>query len=573
LRGSGAAAAALFFTLHASAQPAGGEPPAGAAPGEPIPPATASPADPSEEAPVPPPPPPSDEAAGTEFKPRFVLETGRTPVAPPDAEQLRVQLHGEYQIRGAMFSDLSLRPFANDPSTGALGQTARVYHWLRLTPRVSYRDNLTLIGQLDVPRGFFAGQETDHVGEAARPYDERNPLGIEPRWLYLEYLSPIGLFRVGQQPSHWGMGILANDGDHPTLFGDYFGGSITERIAFATKPAGKDSPFTVALAGDLVFKDATADLTDEDRAFQGVLAAFYADKRDNMIGFYGVYRHQRRTRESLPGREFDETLGVWVFDSSGKFNAKIPGLSGHVFGGYEVAYLLGDTNLTRTVNQTRNNEREDVRALGAAARLGAVTTSGSGDQRWGNFVATLEWGWAQGDADPNDGVSHRFRFDPNHNVGLILFDEVLAWKTARAATEAANPGLTARPPAGANLLASNGGVFGATYLNPTVVWRPTRPLDLKLGAVIAQTTADFVDPVQVATTGNYRNYDGGDPRSHDLGVELDLGTEYRLGLDHGMTLEIGAQGGVFFPGNAFADAAGNKLDNQYLGVMRLGLQY
>jgi len=304
-----------------------------------------------------------------------------------------------------------------------------------------------------------------------------------------------------------------------------------------------------------------------------VLAAFYADKHENMIGFYSVYRTQRRTRESLPGREFDETLNVWGFDSAGKFNAKIPGASGYVFGEYEVAYLLGDTSYARTVTQARNNEREDIRALGAAARLGAVTTSGSGDQRWGKFVATLEWGWTQGDANPTDGVSHRFRFDPNHNVGLILFDEVLAWKTARAASIAADPGLTARPPAGSQLLPSNGSVFGATYLYPSVVWRPTRPLDVKLAAVIAQTTADFVDPVQVATTGNFRNYDGGDPKSHDLGVELDFGTEYRLPLDYGMNLELGAQGGVLFPGNAFADAGGNKMDNQYLGVLRLGLQY
>ena len=558
--GGGAAASVLFLTSQVLAQASAAPPPVAA---------TVEPPG----APVPPPPPPSDETTGTEFKPRFVLETGRTPVRPPDPEQLRFQLHGEYQVRGTLLSDLPLRRFGTDESSDSLGQTGRVTHWLRLTPRLSYRETLNVIGQLDVPRGFFIGQETRHVEEAEQPYDDRQPLGIEPRWLYAEYLSPIGLFRVGQQPSHWGMGILANDGDHPELFGDYFGGSIAERIAFATKPAGKDSPFTVAVAGDLVFKDATADLVDGDRAFQGVLAAYYADKHENMIGLYGTYRHQTRSRESIPGREFDETLKVWVFDSSGRFNAKIPGIAGHVFGEYEVAYLLGDTSMFRTVNQTRNNEREDIRALGAAARLGAVTTRGEGDDRWGNFVATLEWGWAQGDANPNDGVSRRFRFDPNHNVGLILFDEVLAWKTARAATIASDPGLVNRPPAGSDLLPSNGGVFGATYLNPTVVWRPTRPLDVKLGAVIAQTTADVVDPVQVATTGRFRNWDGGDPKSHDLGVEIDLGTEYRMPLDYGMTLELGAQGGVFFPGNAFADGDGHKMDKQYLGVGRLGLQY
>ncbi len=323
-----------------------------------------------------------------------------------------------------------------------------------------------------------------------------------------------------------------------------------------------------------MFKDATADLEDGDRAFQGVLAAFYADKHDNMIGFYGVYRDQRRTRESLPGREFDESLKVWALDSSGKFNAKIPGLSGHVFGEYEVAYLLGDTSSFRTVNQTRNNEREDVRALGASAFSLArsrprakATTAGATSSRSSSGAGP------KATQTRTTALSRRFRFDPNHNVGLILFDEALAWKTARASNIASDPALTNRPAPGSQLLPSNGGVFGATYLNPTVVWRPTRPLDLKLGAVIAQTTADVVDPVQVATTGRFRNYDGGDPKSHDLGVEIDVGTEYRLALDYDMTLQLGAQGGVFFPGNAFADAAGNKMDKQYLGVAKLGLQY
>src|SRR5690606_2329077 len=104
---------------------------------------------------------------------------------------------------------------------------------------------------------------------------------------------------------------------------------------------------------------------------------------------------------------------------------------GFVFGEYEVVYMFGDTSLVRTIQQTPDNERERIRAFGTATRLGAATTAGSGEARWGNFVAQLEWGWASGDADPNDGVTRRFRMDPNYNVGLILFDEVLAWKSAR----------------------------------------------------------------------------------------------------------------------------------------------
>jgi hypothetical protein len=356
------------------------------------------------------------------------------------------------------------------------------------------------------------------------------------------------------------------------LFGDYVDGSKVERILFATRPAGKESPVTVAVAGDVVFEDANARLVDGELALQGVVAAFYEDAAKNMLGFYAVYRNQRRSVEG-PAEESDETFDVVVFDSAGRFNAKLPGTPGHVFGEYEVAYLLGSTNAIRTLEQSRSGERETLRALGAVTRIGTVLTSGRGDARWGSVVAMIEWGWATGDANPNDGVTRRFRFDPNHNVGLILFDEVLAWKTARAATVAQDPALVARASPGVDELPSDGGIFGATYLYPSFVFRPVPELDLKTAAVIAQTTADFVDPVALALRGRFENYDGGDPTAHDLGLELDAGAEYRLPLERELTLQLGAQGGVFFPGNAFANEAGERLDTQWLAMGRLGMQF
>jgi hypothetical protein len=520
--------------------------------------------------PLPPPPPPSDAALGTEFQPRFVLDTGRVAMRPAEPDLLRFQLHGEYQVRVAELSDLELS--RENGTTDTLGQNTRVYHWLRVTPHFQIQNKLELVGQIDVPEGFFLGEKTNFVGAARHPLDDRNPFEIEPRWLYVDWSSPVGLFRVGQQPSHWGIGILANDGDHPTLFGDYVDGSKVERILFATRPAGKESPVTLAVAGDVVFEDANARLVDGELAMQGVVAAFYEDTAKNMLGFYAVYRNQRRSVEG-PTEEFDETSDVVVFDSAGRFNAKLPGTPGHVFGEYEVAYLLGSTSMIRTFEQARSGEKETLRALGAATRIGTVLTSGRGDARWGSVVAMIEWGWATGDANPNDGVTRRFRFDPNHNVGLILFDEVLAWKTARAASVAQDPALVARASPGVDELPSDGGIFGATYLYPSFVFRPVAELDLKTAAVIAQTTADFVDPVALALRGRFENYDGGDPTAHDLGLELDAGAEYRVPLESELTLQLGAQGGVFFPGNTFADEAGERLDTQWLAVGRLGMQF
>jgi hypothetical protein len=160
-------------------------------------------------------------------------------------------------------------------------------------------------------------------------------------------------------------------------------------------------------------------------------------------------------------------------------------------------------------------------------------------------------------------------------VGLLLFDEVLRFATARAATSAQDPELqrAGRPTPGVDLLPSNGGVFGAQYINPTAVIRPRRWLDLKAGMVIAQTTADLVDPYRLALNGAYVNYRGGDPRRHDLGVELDLGAEGRFALDYAMSLVLGAQGGVLFPGGALADAGGATMKTPWIVVGRGGLMF
>ena len=38
-------------------------------------------------------------------------------------------------------------------------------------------------------------------------------------------------------------------------------------------------------------------------------------------------------------------------------------------------------------------------------------------------------------------------------------------------------------------------------------------------------------------------------------------------------VELGAEGGVLFPGHAFDDAAGNALPTQYLGALKAGVLF
>ena len=533
--------------------------------------------------------------------PRLVLDTGRIPLTPAERDHIRFEMHGEEQLRVE-----GLRSFPLDPTATAvqatraqtgrsllgdsLGQNVFLSHWLRLTPTLQITDKLTLVGQIDLT-GLLLGDLAHDTSADRTPRDAYDGYSnVQPRWLYVDWLTPVGLVRAGQQPSHWGMGLVANDGDHPSLFGDYRYGNIVEQVLFATKPLGEKSPFVVALAGDLVYRDNFAVLANGDQAWQGILAAFY-EKGPDMLGLYGVYRHQTRNLSSEPSYDpYTGTLDVGVLDAAGHFARQVPlpDQTAYVFGAFEAALEVGSTNEERTIYQPESGNQTHIQAYGGAASAGVVfadhdaatahaATGASGERPdlWGRLVAQVEVGYASGDANPNDNTEKRFVFDPNHKVGLLLFDEIMRWQTARAATAAEDPHLSnaQRPPPGSNLLPSNGGVYGAQYVYPTAVYRPRPWLDLKGGAVIAQTTADVVDPYRLVKDGNYVNYEGGNPRRHDLGVELDGGVEGRFDIGTGLKLALGGQAGVLFPGGALADAGGVTLHTPWVAIGRLGVQF
>lgn len=522
--------------------------------------------------------------------PRLVNDSGRVEVHKAEDDRLKIQLHGEYQIRGQlqrsylMDATLSFRNANPGARQVSLQQNAFASNWLRITPRLQWRKNLEVVAQIDFAQGFVFGQTTKDVGTDYQPRDNSGDVGtyVLPRWLYVDWLTKYGLWRIGMQPNHWGMGILANDGDHPSIWGDYRLGQIAERILFATKPLGAKGPLTVALGADVVYRDWTARLYRGDVALQGVLAA-YLEKGPNQIGLFATVRSQQTDKTSGSDvYKYTDGLTVGVIDVAGKFAKPVPGATdAFVYGSAEAAIIFGDTNILRTPDMAASGQKTKLLSYGGAALIGVVHRAkadnvkpGTRPDVYGDLVGQVEIGYASGDADPLDGTEKRFTFDPNHKIGLILFDEVLRWNTARAAAAAQDPLLTngTRPPPGLNLLPSNGGVFGAEYINPTFIWRPRGWWDFKMGAVIAQTTADLVSPYRLALDGAYVNYSGGSSRARDLGVEMDWGTEIRVKVQSG-TLQLGAQGGVLFPGGALADAQGHVPSAPWLAMLRAGVQY
>ena len=463
-------------------------------------------------------------------------------------------LSGEYQVRGNAMSDIPLAPLTTDGVTSrSLGQNYWIEQWIRVRAELGIRPYLKLVGQLDLLNGVVAGDLAQGVSAGERPRDDYTAFtgsGVRPRWLYLDWTTPIGLVRAGVVGSYWGLGILANDGDHAPIFGDYRYGDLVARVAFATRPLGRTSPFVVALAGDYVLDDITANAFDGDRAWQAVLAAYY-EKDERRLGLYGVYRTQKN--------ELGDYLRVGVVDVNARWDTAEPS-GGRVFFALEAAFVFGTTTLTRSIER----DVYDVRQLSAVAQLGRHTD---------RFDVVFEAGYTSGDSNTLDGVQSRATLDPDHRVGLVLFPEVLAAMTARIGTLAASPELVGRPPRGADLLPSNGGVQGAMYLFPHILWRPRKWLEVRLGAVLARATTDVIDAYAQRARSENVSYRGGNPAYRDLGLELDSALLVRGDIATGVSLSGGVEGGILFTGRALDDAAGQPMDDVGLVRLRGGLSW
>ena len=451
-------------------------------------------------------------------------------------------------------------------------------------------DKVTVVGQADLT-GLLAGQLAHDTWADPTPRDSFDGYSnLQPRWLYADWLSPVGLVRAGQQPSHWGMGLVANDGDHPSLFGDYRLGNIVEQVLFATKPLGRDRPFFVALAGNLVYRDNYATLANGDRAWQGIVAAFYQQGQD-LLGVYGVYRSQRRDQSSMATYyPYEDELDVGVLDAAGRFARPLalPDDRAYVFGSFEAAVELEVDQ--RGAHHLRARERvpdadPGLRRRGdAGARARGPSRSRPSRARLARRAARLCGGaWWPSSRSGTRPVTPTLTTTPRSASSSI--------RTTRSASCSSTRSCDGRRRArrwprrirtcrtrsaarrGRTSLLSGAGVFGAEYVYPTFVVRPRRWLDLKAGAVIAQTTADYVDPYRLAVNGVYVNYAGGPAQRHDLGVELDGGFEARVPLERGMTLQLGGQAGVLAPGGALADAAGMTLPAPWVAIARVGLEF
>jgi hypothetical protein len=514
----------------------------------------------SAQAAEPPPPPP---AATRPLPESVVLPSTRAREPLPEPKAVKVRIDGEYEARQSFLTPLPLTPI--DESPASLDQTSRLFHWLRLRGLVLLGSRAEVRAEADLPRGMIYGREPDAVPDNGSDFDRVQPVRLHPRMLRLTVRDRLGEVTVGHTPTQLGMGLVDADGDQPRWFGTPDRPATYERIELLSGSAA--AILRVGASADLLFDDGRISLANGDDAWRvGLNVRFAPNPR--------VHSELLARYEGLAERNGLGGAGQLLVDLSGGFRSPIAGRSGEFFGEYEAAYRVGLVSEPTAFGAAGDDQA--LAALALAARAGVALERVENFRRFAHLVASFEWGIASGDADPTDDALHRFVMNPNHGVGLILFSEILRFKTSRAQAlleRAAGGSGRARVQG----LASGGGVAGASYLNPVLLLRPAPDLTLKLGAVVASATTSVVDPSALAGEGEAlrarKNFDGGSPLGRALGTEIDLGGELTVPLDAPMLLRLSVEGAVAFPGSAFSDAEGHGLGTQAITTCGLGLTF
>lgn len=345
----------------------------------------------------------------------------------------------------------------------------------------------------------------------------------------------------GVTTSHWGLGLVANDGAHgwepgSARFADPRGGDRVLRAYAAT------GPYTaVGLVGavaaervlddDVLLRSTELDGPASDTASQALATLTVGQPTDHWAGGYVAYRSQ----EAADGR----VLHATAFDVSVLGHHHL-GRHAKLMLGAEVAYVRGDTTFAPTVA----HESETVGQLGVAVR----STLDAG--RWGLALDGLA---ASGDRNSDDGKENAFRANHNFDLGFILFPQVLAAQTSRGNTTAGDPGLVAQPPTGVDRIPSRGAPTNTIAVFPRAYVRPARGVEIYGGPLLAWAATSVVDPFNTAVAGGQPTNALGGTGGRYLGTELDVGARAHLVM-WGAEVMVGVEAGVFLAGSALHDA-------------------
>ncbi len=430
------------------------------------------------------------------------------------AYALELVWEGHYRAEGHLYDSLSL----SRDNTNAEGLSSWLDHKARLRPGFLLSERVGMFTQLDLLPSVMWGQSpgggTDLTTGSSLPlvYDQSvNPpttteggatlqnLRVSRVWGEV-WFPKVGTLRFGRMPVQWGSGLVFNAGNDP---GDDYG-DTEDRVSFT----GLAGPVHIMGAVGLPYEGYVNE-NDGLRAVSGSVAHL---AEQAAVGFYSTYRWQSQE---------DQKVGLWIGDLWGKAEL------GPVEVETELASVFGRGDLDTGAN--------DVSIMAFGGQL-------TGGLELDKLHLGLNLGFATGDGDTEDKKLRAFAFDPDYDVGLMMFEQPMPVLAASVATDSNE---------GRNLsaLRTHNGLSNALYLRPSVGYSLRPDLAVHLSFLAAQTAKLPED--QAAEKG--------------YGSELDLNVDYRP-FDH---FRVDWTGGLFFPGSYYSNYEHPTLGGDF-GRMAVG---
>ncbi|MCC6620631.1 MAG: hypothetical protein IT385_05220 [Deltaproteobacteria bacterium] len=443
----------------------------------------------------------------------------------------RVRAHASLVAASDVPTDRDGTVYRLDPT---LDTQLRIRADYRLALGAAQTHILTLAFEHDLASGVVAGGPAPFDGVFAPYAADADDHLLRAAFARLS-LGNVLTLQAGATTSHWGLGLLANDGAHgwtpgSARFTDPRGGDRVLRALVATGPHTDADILAFAAVDDVLGDDV---LLPGDEAWQAVAGVLVgrADG-DAQVGVYGVYR----TTEAADG---DRTT-IGVADLYGRLHGTLGQLD--LTAELEAALVFGTTELAPTADHPDH----DVLQGGLALRLGLEACLGG---------AALDVLYASGDAAFDDDTQTGFRADRNFDLGLLLNDVVLAARTARTPIRAADPDLVGVPSEDLDRLPTRGAATNTLSINPRGWLRPVDGLELYAGLLVALSASDESDAFNARVSGgDPTNALGGAPGLL-VATELDLGARFSA-LFFGTRLVLGLEGGVLFPGAGLTGPGG-----------------
>ena len=371
---------------------------------------------------------------------------------------------------------------------------------------------------------------------------------------YGEVSTPIGILRFGRMGSHWGLGMVHNDGN--CLDCDF--GDTVDRIQFVTEPFTGwyltpmlDFDVEGPISGSDAGQGQPFDLSNTDDSHSYILAIARRDteqqeraRLDNGLsvlnyGIHFTYRAQSFDPVGLldpanPLARQSRHATIYIPDLWGKlehksFRLELEGAA--VLGNVEAAVGPSDAQRVQqlTLRQFGAVGRGEYRFMEGQLRLGLEAGFASGDRAPGfgnrparktgdpagnpvpNDIDGRQYGqYPCGGGTCNDTSIRNFQFNRDFRPDLILFRELL------------------------------GGITDAVYAKPTLTYAVAEGFDVfgsvvGSGAVYTESTPSGL--------------------SRWLGVEIDAGARYET--EDGFIAQL--QWGVLFPQNGLKNVTGVTL--------------